>query len=448
MEANFEGSEVNTPLLFITLTFNTTQSNYSSWTTNWNPTDQCWNTLNQKQTWLKTWAQNFDPPAEPLKISLQKISPQVSQYPTANHYLQKFLRKVRLQWKPSHWKWTVVSELQKNGIWHFHLLSTPIVPYSHKCTLDKQFTSCWNCRAYLSQLWPYGRVQSKSPGAQTISSYLAKYLSKSFHLRSLYQQHGLTDNRQTYRFFRKLYDYEERAVLVSSNKIDQLTQQPLNGRQTVFRRYDYQTHQTLSFAQQRNEQFTSKLSTYFYRTNEQLVGYCLKPTLIKKNYRLGTRSLQPLNLLKLVSKPKDTALSFKKPPASYSSDFQEFLLTRLLLFCDQAQFIHCPVENSQVTKELGQCSSDINHHFTAKPLLRFTFLPQTVPIVLQFLEKLDTYSRQFAMEESQDFYTWPPHHNQAHQTLRELGGLCGCEITARNTYLNYWTHLTSAHSPP
>jgi hypothetical protein len=124
----------------------------------------------------------------------------VQQHTPANLYLQKFLRNIRLKWKPAKWKWTVVSELQKNGIWHLHLLSTPIVPYSHKCTLDKNFTSCWNCRAYISQLWTYGRVESRSPGYKTISSYLAKYLSKSFHLRSLYAEHGLKDKKRTIAF--------------------------------------------------------------------------------------------------------------------------------------------------------------------------------------------------------------------------------------------------------
>jgi hypothetical protein len=100
---------------------------------------------------------------------IQKIpQTQASNFILANQYLSKFLRNVRLKWKPSRWKWTVVAELQKPknnrpATWHFHFLSTPIVPYSHKCTLDKNFTSCWNCRAYISELWPYGRVESRSP---------------------------------------------------------------------------------------------------------------------------------------------------------------------------------------------------------------------------------------------------------------------------------------------
>jgi len=271
-------------------------------------------------------------------------------------------------------------------------------------------------------LWPYGRVQSKSPGRQTISAYLAKYLSKSFHLRSLYQQHGLTDKRRTYRFYLNLYDYEQRAVLLP--KLDAQTGQPLNGRQTVFRHYNYQTQAT----------------TYFYRTNEQLVGKCLKPVLIKKNYRLGTRCLQPLNLLKLATSPKPEQINFQKPKqkqiSSYSADFQEHLITQLLFFCDTAQFVQLPLEQEQVLQELKQCNQNILAHFKSKPLLHFTFSLSAVPLVLQFLEYLDTLASQFAMESSTDFYTWPLHHNQAHQTLRSLGSLCGCEITARSNYLN------------
>jgi len=141
VEANFEGKQATGPLLFLTLTFNTTHDNYSAFTTNWNPEDPCWTPIANKNTWLKDWATNFDPQAEPLKVKIKKVSPEVSQHDSANLYLQKFLRNIRLKWKPANWKWTVVSELQKNGLWHFHLLSTPIVPYSHKCTLDKNFTS-------------------------------------------------------------------------------------------------------------------------------------------------------------------------------------------------------------------------------------------------------------------------------------------------------------------
>jgi hypothetical protein len=415
-EANFEGSAVNTPLLFITLTFNTTDTDYYAWTTNWDQTDPCWNRLDKKETWLKTWAENFDKEAEPMKVKIPRLETDVSQYQIAGYYLNLFLRRIRRLWKPSHWKWVVVAELQKNGNWHFHLLSTPIVPYSHKCTLDKNFKPRWNCCAYLSKLWPYGRVNSQSPGEQSISKYLAKYLSKSFHLRQLYSEHGLKEHNKSYRFFKNLYEYETRQALFNGkSKLDALTGQPLNNQQQVFRSYDYQTKQT----------------THYYKANETLTGHCTKPLLIKKNYRLGTRSLNPLNLLNLTKKArhKETLL-LKKPhqspgiiqPTEQFPDFQEFLVTNLLLFCKSAEFLQAPVEQSPVSKLKKTCDKTISNHFTPKPLLHFTFKPETVPLVLAFLNNLDFYANYHDTEESKEFY------DSRFTDLNE----------SRNAYLNQW----------
>jgi hypothetical protein len=91
-------------------------------------------------------------------------------------------------------------------------------------------------------------VESRSPGYKTISNYLAKYLSKSFHLRSLYQQHGLKDNHKTYRFFKNLYDYQEKpALLITKHKLDGETGQPLPKNQTVFRHFNYDTAERTYF---------------------------------------------------------------------------------------------------------------------------------------------------------------------------------------------------------
>jgi hypothetical protein len=334
------------------------------------------------------------------------------------------LRRIRRLWKPAKWKWTVVSELQKNGIWHFHLLSTPIVPYSHKCTLDKNFTSCWNCRAYISELWPYGRVESRSPGQKTISSYLAKYLSKSFHLRSLYAKHGLKDNHKTYRFFKNLYEYEQKvAILNAGKKIAAENFLPLPKNQKIFRHYDYSTGQT----------------SYYYRTNEKFSGTAAKPLLLKKNYRLGTRSLNPLSLLSLAAKhSKKELYTFKKPKQQLSQDFQEFLITRLLLLCKKAEFLHTPLEQDHVPKEVDQCSNSIYTHFQTKPVLHFTFSSENALVVRSFIDKLDTYATEFDLEESQDFNSYPITHDQKHQITQKLNGLCGCEIRARNQYLDNW----------
>jgi hypothetical protein len=251
---------------------------------------------------------------------------------------------------------------------------------------------------------------------------LAKYLSKSFHLHSLYAQHGLKDKKRTYRFYLNLYDYDQKPVLlIGRHKLDAETGQHLAKNQKIFRYYNYTADQT----------------TYFYKTKEQLVGKCANPTLIKKNYRLGTRSLNPLSLLKLATKhSKKELYNFKKPQQHLNQDFQEFLITRLLLMCHKAEFLHTPLEQEQVPKEAEQCNQSIQAHFQTKPVLHFTFLPENAPVVRSFINQLDTYALEYDLEESKDFSSYPIIHDQKHEVIKHLGGLCGCEIRARNQYLD------------
>ncbi|CAI2198839.1 1944_t:CDS:2, partial [Funneliformis geosporum] len=214
-----------------------------------------------------------------------------------------------------------------------------------------------------SQQDHYARSLNKRAAGQ----YLAKYLSKSFHLRTLYAQHGLKDRHRAYHFYLNLYDYEQRAVnLVGKSKIDQITGTNLNGNQHIFRHYDYQTAET----------------SYFYRTNKKLTGQCSKPVLIKKNYRLGTRALNPLNLLTLATKhSKKELYQFKKPKKPMvQHDFQEFLITRLLLLCSKAEFTHLPLEQERVSKEQGTCDQLPYTHFQTKPVLHFQFLPENATV--------------------------------------------------------------------
>ncbi|CAG8647436.1 622_t:CDS:2 [Ambispora gerdemannii] len=239
---------------------------------------------------------------------------------------------------------------------------------------------------------------------------------------SLYQAHGLKENHKTYRFFLNLYEYEKRtAWLNGKSKFDQLTGHHLNNQQTIFRHYDYENQST----------------TYFYKTNERLVGQCAKPVLIKKNYRLGTRSLNPLSLLSLATKHhKKELYLFKKPKQQLKQDFQEFLITRLLLLCKSAEFVHLPLEQDKVPKENQQCSSTIYTHFATKPVLHFQFLPENAAVVRAFIAKLDTYALEFDMEESSNFYSYPIVHDTKHETIKQISGLCGCEPRARNQYLD------------
>lgn len=193
--------------------------------------------------------------------------------------------------------------------------------------------------------------------------------------------------------------------------------------QKIFRHYNYENQTT----------------TYYYRTNEKLSGKTSNPVLIKKNYRLGTRSLNPLNLLSLFTKSNKKELYLaRKPKTHLDQDFQEFLITRLLLLCSKAQFLHTPLEQEQVLKEVQQCNQSIYAHFQVKPVLHFSFLPEQALTVRQFIDKLDTYAQEYDLEESQDFNSYPITHDQKHQITQQLEGLCGCEIRARNQYLDNW----------
>lgn len=405
VEANFEGLAENRPLLFLTLTFNTTQDNLHSFTTNWDQTDPCWEPLAKTKTWLLRYASQLDPTAELCKVKILKTSSEIAgNWTQASKALSQFLRKVRHTFKPQSWKWVVIAELQKQGHWHFHFLSTPIVPYSHNCTLNK-FKSCWNCRAYISKLWPHGRVESRSTGRKTISQYLAKYLSKSFHLRNLYHQHGLTARHKTYRFFKNLYEYEERKALVhNGSKLDFLTNQQLAPNQHLFRKLD---------------------NTYYYRTNEQLIGHCAKPLIIKKSYRLGYHSLSTLPLLNLAQLTKQSAsLAFRKKSANKIDpiDFQEYLIASLLLLSKKAEFINLPLEQATVSKTKDHCDQLAYTHFQKMPALRLKFAPENANLMRTFMENLDHQAEEFDIEEKQNF--------QDHRFTNPT--------QSRNAYLNFW----------
>jgi hypothetical protein len=56
--------------------------------------------------------------------------------------------------------------------------------------------------------------------------------------------------------------------------------------------------------------------------------------------------------------------------------------------------------------------------------------------VLAFINQLDTYAQEYDLEESQEFYTYPPKHDKKHEIIKQFQGRCGCEELARNQYLN------------
>ncbi len=138
-----------------------------------------------------------------------------------------------------------------------------------------------------------------------------------------------------------------------------------------------------------------------------------------------------MNILKLAHKPKhkETLLLKNSSPSSgiihsaeHFSDFQEFLITNLLLFCQKAQFTHLPLEQLHVSKLEKSCDKSVNSHFQTKPVLHFNFAPETVPLVLAFLNNLDFYSDYFDMSESKEFYD---------SRFTDL-------TDSRNAYLNHW----------
>jgi hypothetical protein len=143
-------------------------------------------------------------------------------------------------------------------------------------------------------------------------------------------------------------------------------------------------------------------------------------------------------LLKLANKhAKKELYSFKKPKKPLQTDFQEFLITRLLLLCKSAEFLHLPLEAEQVPKEARHCNGLIYTHFQTKPVLHFQFLPENATVVRSFINNLDTYAKDYDLEEAQDFSFYPITHDLKHETLTKLDGACPCDpVRARNQYLN------------
>jgi hypothetical protein len=183
-----------------------------------------------------------------------------------------------------------------------------------------------------------------------------------------------------------LYNYEEREALIrNGSKLDTLTDKYLARNQHLFRRQD---------------------NSYYYRTNEQLIGHCAKPLIIKKNYRLGYHSLSTLPLLKLSYETKQKEyLTFHKKTASKLApiDFQEYLITSLLLMCKKAEFINLPLEQPTVPKSASKCDTLAYTHFQKKPVLRFQFAKETAHLIKEFILNLDQQSQEFDLDESQTF---------------------------------------------
>src|SRR6185369_16119332 len=189
-----------------------------------------------------------------------------------------------------------------------------------------------------------------------------------------------------YRFFKNLYQYQEKEAIIKNNsKLDALTNQYLAPNQHLFKRQD---------------------NTYYYRTNEQLIGHCAKPLVIKKSYRLGYHGLNTLPLIKLSQLTKQREhLTFRKKPATklVPVDFQEYLISSLLLLCKKAEFVNLPLEQPKVPQSRGKCDALDYTHFQKMPVLRFKFAKESANLIKQFILNLNQQAEEFDIEEKQNF---------------------------------------------
>jgi len=147
-------------------------------------------------------------------------------------------------------------------------------------------------------------------------------------------------------------------------------------------------------------------STYYYKTNEKLVGHCSKPLLIKKSYRLGYHSLSTQSLLKLALETNQREhLAFRKKSATkiLPVDFQTYLITSLLLLCKKAQFLNLPLEQAKVPKNGAKCDQLPYTHFQKKSTLLFKFTKQNAPLIKEFMFNLDNQAQTFDIQEKQNF---------------------------------------------
>ena len=152
--------------------------------------------------------------------------------------------------------------------------------------------------------------------------------------------------------------------------------------------------------------FKRQANTYYYRTNETLIGHCAQPLLIKKSYRLGYHSLSTLPLLNLAQPtkpPVSLALRKKATNKIIPVDFQEYLITSLLLLAKKAEFVNLPLEQPTVSKTKDHCDQLAYTHFSQQPVLRFKFAKENANLIRTFMENLDNQAEIFDLEEKQHF---------------------------------------------
>jgi hypothetical protein len=147
-------------------------------------------------------------------------------------------------------------------------------------------------------------------------------------------------------------------------------------------------------------------NSYYYKANETLTGHCAKPLLIRKSYRLGYHALSTLPLLNLAHTTKRREyFAFPKKLAAklVSRDFQEYLITSLLLLAKQAEFLNLPLEQPIVPHNGSNCDQLDYTHFQKKPILRFKFARTSANLVKEFMLNLDQQAEIFDLDEAQNF---------------------------------------------
>jgi hypothetical protein len=136
---------------------------------------------------------------------------------------------------------------------------------------------------------------------------------------------------------------------------------------------------------------------------------------------LGYHGLNTLPLIKLSQlNRKGESLTFRKKPAAklVPVDFQEYLISSLLLLCKKAQFLNLPLEKPKVPQSRSKCDKLDYTHFQKMPTLRFKFAKENAELVRTFMLNLDNQAEIFDIEEKQGFadarFTNPIHSRNSY----------------------------------
>jgi len=112
----------------------------------------------------------------------------------------------------------------------------------------------------------------------------------------------------------------------------------------------------------------------------------------------------PLLNLSQATKYQDY-LAFRKKAASQivPIDFQEYLITSLLLLCKKAEFVNLPLEKEKVPQTQSKCDQLNYTHFQKMPTLRFKFAKENANLIKEFTLNLDHQAQEFDIAEKRHF---------------------------------------------